>query len=223
MCGRYGLALSEEELRELFEGADLPEGYQPRFNIAPTQDALVARAAAAGPELVWARWGLIPYGEDAVRAGARHINARSETAAARWPFRDAFARRRCLVPASGFYEWRASAGGKLPYWIQAAGPLTLAGLWEAGRGGDPPSFTILTRDAPAGLAHIHDRVPVVVAPQWRRAWLDNQTPAGELQTVVRDLPPPLRAHPVSRRVNRAGEDDPGLVEPVDEPLELPLE
>ncbi|MEZ4415549.1 MAG: SOS response-associated peptidase [Gemmatimonadota bacterium] len=223
MCGRYGVALTADELSELFEGAEVPEGYLPRYNIAPTQEALVARGSATGARLDWARWGLIPPGEDSRRAGARHINARSETAASRWPFRNALAHRRCLVPASGFYEWRRGPGGKVPYWIHGARPLTFAGIWERPPEGLPPSFAILTRAAPPELAHIHDRVPVLVPEPLRSVWLDKNTSSSELEAVVQGASARLEAHPVSVRVNRVEEDSPDLIRVVDEPLELPLE
>ncbi len=161
-----------------------------------------------------------PPGNAKARPGRRHINARSETAATRPAFRDAFRRRRCLVPADGFYEWTASPAGKQPWWIHRPGrPLfAMAGIWswDLPPGQDRrPAFAILTRAAPPSLKHLHHRCPVILPESDWDAWLSRRTPAAEVARIARlTEPPPLHAHRVSRAVNRVQHDEPGCVEPV---------
>jgi putative SOS response-associated peptidase YedK len=220
MCGRYTLAVPGEVLGELFELAEVP-AVEPRYNIAPTQEAPVVRTrrTAEGPvrRLDLLRWGLVPWWAEDPGVGARMINARVESAAERPAYRDAFRRQRCLVPADGFYEWKPGPGGRQPYWVHRPDgrPFAFAGLWSRW-GRDErrlDSFTILTRAAPEGLRELHDRVPVILQPEDWAAWLD-PSPAepGDLLAALARAGGDLVPRPVGRRVNRPDNDDPALIE-----------
>jgi putative SOS response-associated peptidase YedK len=164
------------------------------------------------------RWGLIPAWAKDAKIGNKMINARAETVLEKPAFRTAFQRRRCLVPAGGFYEWMKGPGGKVPHWIHPAqgGTLTFAGLWESWRGGPDGrpvhSFVILTTAPSRDVASLHDRMPVIVAPEDRDGWLDPGAQAEDLAELLRPAPDgTLRAHPVSTAVNRPGHDGPELI------------
>lgn len=256
MCGRYTLTVDQEALSAAL-GVEvlLADHPRPRFNIAPTQAAPVWTATGLRP----LRWGLVPSWADDASGAGRLINARSETVAAKPSFREAFRTGRCLVPADGFYEWvppgprsdgesGGAAGKKVPWWIHLSGRpvLTFAGIharWSPPGGGpDLETFAILTCEAAGEIRSLHHRMPVMVVPELRQAWLEAETgrgrsspsrgrpastrePAGReseplVQSVVEaalEAAGEFRAHPVSQRVNRPGEDDPSLVEPAVEP------
>ena len=217
MCGRYVLGISPEELADFFELSEIRLSYQPRFNVAPTTLIPVIRRGESGVrEAVEMRWGLIP---SRVRPGERlplMINARAETVATRTAYREAFARRRCIVPASGYYEWQKSPSGvSQPFLITRKDnqPMALAGIWEFARG--QASTAIITTQAAEVVRSIHDRMPATIAiSDWRR-WLD-PTPlaSGESKRIFSPHEQgSLRARPVSTRVNNARNDDPSLIEP----------
>lgn len=218
MCGRYTLSVPAETLAQHFGLETVPD-VSPRFNIAPTQAAPVVRlsTAAEAPVLDFLRWGLVPsWAKDASGAG-RLINARSETAAEKPSFRSAMRHRRCLVPADGFYEWRAEGGVKQPYRIVRpdGAPFAFAGLWERWGKGDEPleTFTILTTAANATLAPLHERMPVILDPADYALWLD---PTAVDVALVEPLLVPaaddaLVFYPVARAVNVVGNDDPSLI------------
>src|SRR4051812_15786822 len=181
MCGRYTVR-SIQPVAELF-GISLPPQFQPRYNVAPTQDVLVVRSASkeqttASRRGDLLRWGLVSSWADDPSVGNRMINARAETAATRPAFRDAMKRRRCLIPADGFYEWQGRADNKRkqPHLIRMKDdrPFGFAGLWDTWRRGDEPleTFTILTTSPNELVANIHNRMPVIVAPQDFDRWLD---------------------------------------------------
>lgn len=162
-------------------------------------------------------WGLRPNWQD--EPGAGFHNARSETAPEKASFREAFARRRCLVPADGFYEWRREQDGKTPFWVYPAAPglLTFAALWETWRRGDRVhhGFAILTTEASPDLDGIHHRMPVVIPTDRRGEWLASDTPVGPLRSMLTPAPTgTFSLRRVSTRVNRADEDDAGLLQPV---------
>ncbi len=222
MCGRFFLDADLDTLVEHFQVARLefaPSDYRPRYNIAPTQDAPVVRHAPEGRSLALLRWGLVPFWADDVKTGYRMINARAERVAQAPAYRHAFRRRRCLVPASGFYEWRPGPRGKQPYAIVPAdAPLfAFAGLWERRDKGETPveSFTIVVTDANAALRPIHERMPVILQREDYDAWLDPTTPLARLQALLHPIEDTaVRAYPVSRRVNDPRHDDPDLVRPL---------
>lgn len=209
MCGRFTLATPQDELVEVFDVPPLDAVLVPRYNVAPGQDVLVVAQDRRGRRMGMLRWGLAS--RDGGERSSRHVNARAETVARTPAFRAAFRSRRCLVPADGFYEWRRSAGGKVPWLFRpaAGGVLALAAVWERG------AFAVLTVDANADVAPVHHRMPVVVPPAGFAAWLDGDAPLDAAAALLRPLPAgALRAHQVSTRVNGVGEDDEGLVEPV---------
>ncbi len=224
MCGRYGLRddrkATVRTLDAEWRGADT----RPRYNIAPTQHAPVVIHEVERRYLDMYRWGLVPFWAKDPSIGNRMINARSETVHEKPAFRDAFKRRRCLVPASGFYEWQKTERGKVPHWIHPAEGelLTFAGLWEEWRPKDAEpirSYTILTTSANGFMQRLHDRMPVILSAPEREAWLDPDASPSALRSLLRpgaeDL---LEAHPVSTRVNSPANDDARLTEP-----ELPAE
>ncbi|HUF75997.1 MAG TPA: SOS response-associated peptidase [Longimicrobiales bacterium] len=218
MCGRYTLAASTEELVEELEVPWPSFALEPRYNIAPSQDVPVVAEDRHGRRVGLLTWGLVPGWAD--EPGAGIINARGESVADKPSFREAFERRRCLVPADGFYEWRKEGGSKIPYWIHppGGGLISFAGIWERwGRAGAEPRHTlaIITTNASEDVAEVHDRMPVVVAPPDRGRWLARSSEHEELIALLRPAPRgSLARRQVSPRVNRPAEDDVGLIEPV---------
>ena len=221
MCGRFGLATSGEDLALLLDLARVPV-LRPRYNIAPTQKVLVLRDGGGGRELVELRWGLVPSWARDERIGQRLINARAETAADKPAFRSAVRRRRCLVPADGFYEWRGAGKDRQPFHVGLRGgePFTIAALWERWRGPGQRSLescALLTTAANALVRPVHDRMPVIVPASLRGAWLDPASDGMEaLAAVARAFPAEaMERWPVSRRVNDARAEGPACRAPVD--------
>ncbi len=228
MCGRYTLIANAEAIRLLFKLPELDERLVvPRYNIVPTQPIAVVRAGHKGRELVPVRWGLIPWWAKDPKTLPLMINARAEGIAEKPAYRDAFKYRRCLVPASGFYDWQApksnrGKGPKQPY-LASPGPIepgddkliAFAGLWETWHGADGSEIdtaTIVTTDANAPLAAIHERMPVVIAPEDFGAWLSAETTPADAAALLKPAPDDLFSLvPVSTRVNAAENDDPGLI------------
>lgn len=224
MCGRYALAVAPAELEEEFSLIRI-EWFPPRYNIAPTQPIHVVRAEKGARSLALVRWGLIPSWAKNPAELPLFFNARAETAPDKPAFRGPFRHRRCLVPATGFYEWKRESGGrKQPYLVRAPRRriLALAGLWDEyadANGNLLDSATILTTAANPDLAPIHDRMPVVIEPEDYDRWL-GLVPAerDELAGLLR--PPPtglLETVAVGPRVNSARDDDPALQEPFEAP------
>ncbi|HLU68511.1 MAG TPA: SOS response-associated peptidase [Kofleriaceae bacterium] len=222
MCGRYTLTDPQEAhdlLAPILDDPGLPEEVPPRFNIAPTQTLpIVANRQRRAFEL--ARWGLVPSWAKDLSIGNRMINARAESLAERPAFRDALARRRCLVPATGFFEWQKVGKRKQPYFIHPdpLRPYAFAGLWDRWKtpeGSWLVSFTIVTCPPNELVAPLHDRMPVVVAPEdWDR-WLAREAlPPEALQDIL--APPPAEgwvAEPVGDRVNRPDHEGPECIAP----------
>jgi putative SOS response-associated peptidase YedK len=192
----------------------------PRFNIAPTQQVGVVRSATPGQrEFVWMRWGLVPHWAKDKSIGNQLINARSESAASKPTFRDSFRRRRCLIAADGFYEWKKIGKQKQPYLIRMPDhrPFAFAGLWDRW-GEDAERFescTILTTSANEQLRDLHDRMPVILDPADYERWLEPYAAEPEnLQSLMSALPDgALSVEPVSPRVNNVANDDPGVLSP----------
>ncbi len=225
MCGRYTLFASAGTLKSLFQIEILGE-LPPRYNIAPGGAILAVRPAKSNPpnqdrEPALFQWGLIPSWSKDPTIGARMINARAETAAAKPAFRAAMKRRRCLIPASGFYEWAKADAVKQPFYIRMKDdkPFAFAGLWEQWCGEDGSeidSCTILTTDANDFLKPIHHRMPVIVHPDDYNRWLD---PTNEKPATLADLLRPyssdeMTARPVNRRVGNPRNDDVSCIEAV---------
>jgi len=219
MCGRYTQTREGKTLRARFACRESGVEIVPRYNQAPGQPAAVVLPEASGACLTLMRWGL-----PAAWRGQPMINARAETAASRSSFREAMARRRCLVPADGFYEWqRDDAGGKTPWrFVLRSGDLfAFAGVWSpAGEGdGDGRGFAILTMAAGGCVVPVHGRMPVMLHPDAGAQWMDPALGAeAALDAALRvHTGGELRAYPVSPRVNKVGQDDPALLDPVDPP------
>jgi putative SOS response-associated peptidase YedK len=192
----------------------------PRYNIAPTQAVSAVRLDSdrAGRELVPLRWGLVPSWAQDLSIGSRMLNARSETVSAKPAFRAAFARRRCLIPVDGFYEWQTVGGRKLPlhFCQRSREPFTLAGLWEHWTSPDGrvvQTCTVLTTQANEVVAPVHDRMPVVLAPADHALWLDPSVTGGDmLQGLLRPWPAAdLEAVAASPLVNSPRNEGPGCL------------
>lgn len=219
MCGRFLLNAPVAALEAQFEavaGGALP----PRYNIAPTDPVAVVKDLDFGRVITLHHWGLIPSWAKDPAMGGRLTNARAETVADKPSFRASFRRRRCLVPASGFYEWQAGGRGKQPFLIQSrtGEPLAFAGLWELWEGPDGclESCTIITTTANAFMAPVHDRMPVILGPDAFAFWLDPHTKdLGRLQALLRPCAEDrLRMHPVSMRVGNVRNQGPELMDPL---------
>jgi putative SOS response-associated peptidase YedK len=220
MCGRYTVSTPPEILADLFELAQIPL-FPPRFNLAPTQEAPIVRVLAPGEprRLDLVRWGLIPTWAQEAAIGNRMINARADGVAEKPAFRSSFKKKRCLVVADGFYEWRKEGAGKQPYWIHRKDgqPFAFAGLWASWK--DPQkgewldTFTILTTDANETVSAIHNRMPVILDREQYGLWLDPAvSDAGRLQELL--VPAPageLTAFPVSRAVNSPANESPDCI------------
>jgi putative SOS response-associated peptidase YedK len=216
MCGRFTLFASIPVLSKTFD-APVDGVLAPRYNIAPTQSVLVLRVPRGSDrrEFASARWGLIPSWARDPSVGSRLINARSETAHEKPAFRAAFRSRRCLIPASGFYEWRRVEQKKQPYFIRMrdVSPFAIAGLWEARDGPDgsrTETCAILTTGANPVVSPLHDRMPVIIEPGQYARWLDPKVGnPEELKPLMAPYSPePMEAYPVSPRVNNPSVDDP---------------
>jgi len=219
MCGRFRVARSKELLEEAFGAVDgpVPVEWSPRYNVAPGQSIVAVRQDAARPvrELVRLRWGLIPAWAKEASIGYKMINARAETAAEKPSFRDAMRKRRCLIPADGFYEWKKAGGKKLPYCLTMADDaiFAFAGLWERWRdpAGEPvESCTILTTEPNELAREIHDRMPVILSPEDYELWLDpGFARLDALEEMLKPYPArQMRRYRVSERVNQVKNDDP---------------
>ncbi len=225
MCGRYTLATSQQQLAEEFEACGIDD-FGSRYNIAPTQLAPVVREAAEScvREFAMCKWGLVPHWARDPTIGNRMINARAETAADKPSFRTALRRHRCLVPATGFFEWKvldrsAKKPVKQPYCIHRRDGrvFAFAGLWERWRSPDGEgfdSFTILTTEPNELMRELHDRMPVIIGREDYGLWLDSKVQ--DVERITPLLRPcaaeNLTAHAVSTRINNPGNDDPSCIE-----------
>jgi putative SOS response-associated peptidase YedK len=217
MCGRYTLATPVRRLAEQFGFDDSSVEISPSYNVAPTQSVAAVLEEGGRRRLEVLRWGLIPPWADDPQIGSRMINARSETVAEKPSYRRAFRERRCLIPADGFYEWQRTNGAKQPYYIhmEDGTPFAFAGLWESWKGdAEIRSCTILTTGANALVGEIHERMPVIVAPDAYDVWLDPASERDELTGLLAPYPEEeMEAYPVSRFVNSPSNNDPRCVEP----------
>lgn len=218
MCGRFTIKAKTEQLHDAVRGLTVTDWRGPRYNVAPTQPVPVVRNLGPRP-LEWLRWGLIPAWAKDASIGSRLINARAETLAEKPAFRSALRTRRCVILADGFYEWAVRGSGKQPFYFHRPDghPFALAGLWETWRppdGAELLTCTIITTEANATVAPIHDRMPVIVDTDAVDAWLAPGEIAG-WATLLQPCPADvLAAYPVSTLVNRPALDDPRCLEPL---------
>ncbi|MFO1424610.1 MAG: SOS response-associated peptidase [Candidatus Competibacteraceae bacterium] len=220
MCGRFIQYAAGERLAARFDLPAAP-GLTPRYNVAPSQLVGAIRIAEGGSrEWVALRWGLIPAWAAEPRTEYSTMNARAETVADKPTYRQAFRRRRCLIPADGFYEWRKLGARKQPYCIAPADgePVAFAGLWERWErdGRTLESCAIVVTQANALVAPIHDRMPVILDPAVEARWLDPRVidPVALRPLLVPCPPERLRLWPVGTAVNRPGAEGPDLMAPI---------
>ncbi len=221
MCGRFAL-VTEKKILEMLYGLELRNDLRPRYNIAPAQDILSLRRSpqTGEKEFTYLKWGLVPFWAKDSSIGSRMINARSETAAEKPAFRDAYKKRRIIIPASGFFEWKKKEKGvKQPYYINRKDdqPLSLAGLWERWEKGDEilESCTILTTEPNQLVAPLHDRMPVIISLRDIESWLAPEfDSAGLLELLKPYAGPELTARPVSQRVNSPANETPDILDPL---------
>ena len=221
MCGRFVQYTVPKELAEQFT-LDGWCAAEPHYNVAPTQSVLTVRVSENGArELVKLRWGLVPAWSEGPDNRYSMINARAETVSRKPAYRSAFASRRCLIPADGFYEWQPGEHGKTPFLIrrQDRQPFAMAGLWEhwQGKTGEViESCTTIVTDANALVRDIHDRMPVILSPADYGAWLDPATKdTDRLRALLRPADPEAwTLREVSRDVNSPKNDSPELIEAV---------
>jgi putative SOS response-associated peptidase YedK len=222
MCGRFTITRRDRDslAAELGVPADSFVDYRPRYNVAPTQQHFIVRIKYENREVIPATWGLVRSGSKDASMAAKCINARAETIETRNAFRDAFHKRRCVVPADGFFEWTGAKTARQPTWFhrEDSGLLLFAGLyeaWQKEKGVWQTTFTILTTTANAVLASYHDRMPVILADRDADDWMDPRAPAPRalkrfLVPAPEDL---LIATPVSPEVNNVDNDSPELLAP----------
>ncbi len=213
MCGRFTL---RDPRRAKFDGK--PVGgllnLVPRYNIAPSQSVLAITTRDGGPEASFYQWGLVPSWSSDAKG---FINARAETLQQKRSFSESFERRRCLIPADGFYEWKRSGKSKQPYYFQLRdkGTFAFAGIWDhwQGDGRSIISCAIITTTPNELLVSVHDRMPVMLAPSSQRAWLNTEATPAQLTALLVPFPAAeMTAHPVSNEVNYAMVDHEHLVE-----------
>lgn len=227
VCGRFAFVTDGNQVLQQFELTALPPGISPRYNAAPGQQILAVRQSDTGErDAAFFRWGLIPSWAKDHSIGYKMINARSETVSERPSFRNAFRQRRCIVPATGFFEWRQRGGRKLPvYFYRNDGRLLgLAGLWETWRSPDGnviQSVTIITTEPNELVSPVHNRMPVILRDDRVDLWLDHSAfDPTALQACLQPFPSEAMAsHPVSPRMNSARYDAPDCIDPWDEATE----
>lgn len=228
MCSRYSLTSPPEAVRAYFNLREVHD-FPPRYNIAPTQPVSIVRNDLQGlPELYLVRWGLIPsWAKDPAKLSTL-INARSETISEKPSFRGSLRHRRCLVPTDGYYEWTGKTGAKIPNLIRPrdGGLMAMAGLWEHWVGADGSeieTMAIVTMPAIQPIAHIHDRMPVILPPEHFAAWLDCRS--GSAIEPLKLIRPPaddlLEAFTVSPRLNSHRHEGPDLIVPTPPPPAQP--
>lgn len=218
MCGRYVITTAPAAIRDLFRYPEWPD-FPPRYNIAPSQPILVVRLAEGGRHVALMRWGLLPAWVKDPASFALLFNARGETAAEKPAFRAAMKRRRCLIPADGFYEWQREGSRSRPFHIRqrSRGPFAFAGLWETWTGPNGEELdtaAIVTTAANATLKPVHHRMPVIVPTEAFDLWLDPNADAKLVQSLIAPAPDDLlEVFAVSSAVNRAANDGPALTVP----------
>jgi putative SOS response-associated peptidase YedK len=220
MCGRYAITSAPEAIRALFNYDEQPN-FPPRYNVAPTQPIPIVRVVDGKRHFALVRWGLIPPWVKDPKTFSLLINARGESVVDKPAFRAAMRRRRCLVPADGFYEWKKVGEGKRPYFVRlkSGQPMAFAGLWETWtgpNGEEMETAAIVTTQANRTLAAIHDRMPVILLPEAFELWLDTANVDAKTAAAML-MPAPdalIEAYEVSTAVNRTANDNAALTAPV---------
>jgi putative SOS response-associated peptidase YedK len=230
MCGRYASFLPAEFLARLFATVNPPPNLAPTWNMAPTKDAPVVRLSKDGQRHLDAvKWGLVPYFMKDLKKARKPINARSETVATSGMFREAFAKRRCLVPAAAYYEWLDGPNGKIPFAVARidGDPVAFGGIWEAWKSPEDEwltTFSTITTEANNQLSVIQDRMPVIIEKENWPLWLGEAD--GDPMSLLRAAPEDvLRVWPVDMKVGNVRNDGPELLEPRqldDAPLLSPI-
>lgn len=218
MCGRFALKTPPAELASHF-ALDQVADFGPRYNIPPATDIPVIRQSPDHKRMLhMLRWGLVPNWAKDPGIGNKLNNARGETVAEKPSFREAFKKRRCIIPADGFYEWKTAGKLKQPYYLslKSGQPMAMGGLWESRRspdGGILRTCCIITTGPNAVMEPIHDRMPVILSPEHWQAWLE--APAEDIRQFLRPYQADrMQAWPVDRRVGKTVDDDPGLMAPI---------
>src|SRR5262245_18396385 len=217
MCGRFTRFHKPEEIAERFDVTTIEEAAAPRYNIAPSQIIPVIRQVE-NREMIPCKWGLVPFWAKDPKIGYKMINAKSETLAQKPAFKNALARRRCLIPADGFYEWqKLEKGQKQPLYIRLHGNklFAFAGLyedWKSPEGEKLRTFTIITVEPNELVSKIHNRMPAILKPEEEAVWLNSQTPVTDIVSLLRPYPASeMETYPVSRAVNTPSFDDPSCI------------
>lgn len=217
MCGRFYLIEDPQTLKEHFN-AQGDIRFSPRYNIAPSQNVPIIREGAAGHQIILMRWGLIPHWSKESKLKYSTINARAETVDQKPVYRTPFKRSRCLIPASGFFEWKKVESGKQPYLVRRkSGLMAFAGLWDhwEGENEEIDSFSIIVTDANRTILPVHDRMPAILDKSNYDSWLSSETKVDDLKKLL--MPwrgDDLELQTVSKYVNSPGNDDPACVEVV---------
>jgi putative SOS response-associated peptidase YedK len=219
MCGRYSIAADREALRRRFACLSFEGEVRPRYNAAPAQHLPIVRLNRSGQrELALLRWGLVPSWAVDPGTGSSNINAQAETVHRMPAFRTSFRRRRCLVPADGFYKWRVSSDGKQPYRfaLKDGAPFAMAGLWERwDRGGETiESFAIIVGIANDSVRPVHDRMPVILDPSTWSEWLETEGTTIPMALLQFHPTADMAVYPVSRRVDDRNNDDLDVIAPL---------
>jgi putative SOS response-associated peptidase YedK len=216
MCGRFALFADRSTVASFVQAPEPTFDWDARYNIAPTQSVIACRLSGNDRELVRFRWGLIPSWAKDPSAGVKAINARAETLTEKPFFRTAFQKRRCLIPASGYFEWKTTGKKKQPFFIHQGELVAFAGLWELWAKGDEPIFacTIITTAADETMLALHERTPVILPPTSFATWLDPLTAQPKLLDLLRPARG-LSVYPVGTQVGNVRNQGPDLVAPID--------
>ncbi len=228
MCGRFVQYSPLQTIQQILDVGTVSFEVIPNYNVAPTQKIITVIKHNNENKLEKLHWGLVPFWAKDISIGSRMINARAETVSQKPSFRNAFRKRRCLVPADGFYEWKGEKGNKQPYYVSipSGEPFSFAGLWETwtdketGEESVYKSCTIITTAASESIREIHHRMPVILDPKFHEKWLNAgiQDPK-ELEIILKDgLIHDMKYYPVSKLVNSVKNNDPNCIKPVDEKL-----
>ena len=224
MCGRFVQNIPFETLQQNFNICTTDADILPNYNVAPTQEILTIIKHDNENKLERLHWGLVPFWAKDISIGSRMINARAETVSQKPSFRNAFKKRRCLIPADGFYEWTGEKGNKQPYYVSipSGEPFAFAGLWESWTDKESDeksvykSCTIITTAASESICEIHHRMPAILDPKFHEKWLDVeiQDPK-ELEPILQDgIIHDMKYYPVSTFVNSVKNNDPNCIKPV---------